>query len=305
MPKTLSKLGEFGLIDIIRRQTKPGKTVLKGIGDDTAVLNASKGRKLLFTTDMLVEGVHFTMSIGGDAVGHKALACSISDIAAMGGVPKWAVVSFGAPANFSSKYAKDIYSGIKKIARKFNVEIVGGDTVKSRNVVINVALIGEVKNKEIVMRSGAKKGDLIFVTGKLGGSLKNGKHCSFTPRIKESQSLVRKCKPHAMIDISDGLVADLSHVLEESKVGAVLYKEKIPVSCCAKLNQALYDGEDFELLFTLPKNKVKQLQLLEKRSKFCFCWIGEITKGVGQIMMVDEDSRNCKISKKGYDHFRE
>ncbi|VAX35611.1 Thiamine-monophosphate kinase [hydrothermal vent metagenome] len=281
--KNLSDYGEFGLIDLIKKYVTLSPSIIQGIGDDTAVLPLNKSKYLLFTTDMLIEGVHFTHQCPTSGVGHKALACSISDIAAMGGIPTSAVISLGVPKDLSLSYVRQLYRGVQKIARPFDVSIVGGDTVKSDKIIINVALMGEVAKKDVVYRSGAKVGDHIFVTGPLGRSLITGQHLKFIPRVKESQFLVKHLKPTSMIDISDGLVSDLGHILKASDVGAVIDKVSVPRRKKASLQEALCDGEDFELLFTLSS----------KNSKRCeFYKIGEVVKGKGSNLL-----------SKGYQHF--
>lgn len=290
MAKKLSQIGEFGLIGLLRRQ-------FAAIGDDTAVLPLSKDKFQLFTMDMIVEGAHFTLKSSPKAIGHKAMACNISDIAAMGGVPTFAVVSLGVSAQTKVQFVKDLYGGMQAVAKKFNVAIVGGDTVKSNKLIINVALLGEVPKSRLVTRSGAKPGDWIFVTGPLGGSLKSGRHLTFTPRIKEAQFLA-KFQPTSMIDISDGLAADLGHILEESNVGAVIYEHKIPRHPGVSLPQALSDGEDFELLFTVPPQSGRKL-LNNKR----FFLIGEIVDRATGLKLVTRKWKKVILSEKGYKHF--
>ncbi len=292
----LSKIGEFGLIELLKKYKGSGASVIKGIGDDTAVVPLDAKRYLLLTTDMLMEGVHFDRKVLPRAIGHKALACSISDIAAMGGLPRYALVSLGVPGSLSWAFVRDLYKGMDMLARKFGVAIVGGDTIKSAKLTVNIALTGEVNRTEVVYRKGARPGDLIFVTGPLGKSLPTGWHLKFTPRVKESQYLVRHVKPTSMIDISDGLAADLGHILEESKVGAVLAEKRIPRRAGASLRQALYDGEDFELLFTVSRHKAAIL----KRSKFYL--VGEIVRGKG-LLLRNKNGQLTKISSKGYTHF--
>lgn len=267
---SLSQIGEFGLIDLIARLSMNTKAI-RGIGDDAAVLPLSKEKHLLLTTDMLMEGVHFTKVIGPRWIGHKALACSMSDIAAMGGKPTYAVVSLGVPAQLKVDFVKKIYEGMHGLAKKFSVEIVGGDTILSEKIVINVALLGEALKQNVILRSTARSGDLIFVTGVLGKSLRTGKHFSFTPRLKESQFLVQHFKPTSMIDISDGLSSDLGHILKMSRVGAVLYEDLIPKTKGATLHDALSDGEDFELLLTVRPQEGKKL--LKRHSKICISFV--------------------------------
>lgn len=316
MSITLSQLGEFGLIDLLKKYKGSGVSVVKGrkprwvygpepyvvrgIGDDTAVVPLDAKRYLLLTTDMLMEGVHFKRTAPARAIGHKALACSMSDIAAMGGVPRYALVSLGVPGNLSWSFVRDVYKGMDALARKFGVAIVGGDTIKSARIVINVVLTGEVKKTDVVYRKGARPGDIIFVTGRLGKSLSTGWHLKFIPRIKESQYLVRHVEPTAMIDISDGLAADLGHILEESKVGAVLGEERIPRRAGASARQALYDGEDFELLLTVPARKAVALC---RQKWFRFYPIGEIVPRPKGLLLRDKNKRLTKSSIKGYAHF--
>ncbi len=307
IPLSLRQLGEFGLIKEINRLIKPSSGVIKGIGDDAAVLSfpLNNSTYLLLTTDMLVEGVHFLKSSPPQDIGHKAMACNISDIAAMGGKPLYAVVSLGIPAKRSVDDVKKIYQGMNEIAQQFGVAIVGGDTVKSLNLVINVALTGEVKRKDVVFRSGAQPGDVIFVSGRLGNSFLSGRHLKFTPRLNESQYLVKNFKPHAMIDISDGLLADLQHILQASQVGAKIFAEKIPLNAKARLENALSDGEDFELLFTLSSLKAKQLRQL-KRTKshdFHFYPIGEIVDQKKGLVVLKPNGQAITLKKKGYTHF--
>ncbi|OGX34280.1 MAG: hypothetical protein A2787_08750, partial [Omnitrophica WOR_2 bacterium RIFCSPHIGHO2_01_FULL_48_9] len=300
--KKLSAIGEFGLIGLLRKQFSGSRRrgrpeVIKGIGDDTAVLPFHKDKYLLFTTDMIVEGVHFTKKSPPEAIGRKAMACNLSDIAAMGGVPTYAVVSLGTPARVKVKFIQEIYAGMEHLGKKYRVTIVGGDTVRSDKLIINIALLGEVKRKALTTRAGAKRGDWIFVTGPLGNSLKSGRHLSFTPRLKEAQYLVQNFKPTAMLDISDGLAADVGHILEESRVGAVLYEPKIPCHRGAALNNALYDGEDFELLFTVPPASGKKL-LADKR----FYFIGEIVDRKNGLTLVDRRWKSRRLPFKGFTH---
>ena len=289
----VSQLGEFGLIDALKKYAPLSKTVIKGIGDDAAVLPYSKKEYLIFTTDMLCEDTHFTRRIPPGAIGHKALACSISDIAAMGGWPTFAVVSIGIPKNLSVRFIEDVYQGMQRTARDFNVSIVGGDTIKTDKMVINVALLGLVEKKYLTTRDGARAGDWIFVTGALGGSLKSGRHLNFSPRLAQARFLVEKFKPNAMIDISDGLGGDLNHILKASRVGARLDDASIPRHKGVSLSRALNDGEDFELLFTLSPVKARALMDWQAREKlFYFYPIGTITADAKE-----------KINSKSFTHF--
>jgi len=298
--KTLHDVGEFGLISQIAKDAPVERGVVKGIGDDAAVLDIGTEEYQLFTTDMLVEGIHFlrTMMSPSD-IGHKALGCSISDIAAMGGIPTYAVVSLAAPSNISAKFIEGIAQGMNALAKAYGVSMVGGDTVRAMRIVINVALLGRVKKEEVVYRSGARKGDIIFVTGALGNSLKTQKHLQFRPRVAEARFAVTQAKPHAMMDVSDGLAGDLGHVLRESKVGAVIEEARIPLAKGASLQQALHDGEDFELVMTVPPERADALR---HSKKFHFYEIGRIVSGKS-LTLATKDGRKQFVAPKGFQHF--
>ncbi len=298
---TLSQVGEFGLIDQIKKGVSSSRSIVCGVGDDTAVVKSPSGLQLL-TTDMLVEDVHFTCKMSPLAIGHKALACSISDVAAMGGQPQYALISLGAPANFSKQFILTMYRGLQRTAKKFGVHVVGGDTVKSNKLTINVALTGEVASKNLVTRKGARPGDQIFVTGPLGKSFTSGWHLKFIPRVKEAHYLVKYFKPTAMMDISDGLAADLGHVLKASGVGAVIEEEKVPRRQKATLQQALHDGEDFELLFTLSSQQAQKLT--KQKLPFKFFFIGGIVKEPGLLHVINKKGKARNISPKGFEHFK-
>lgn len=250
---------EFEFIQTIRTTTPPHARVLVGPGDDCAVL-APCTRRTLISTDVLTEGVDFLLSeCGPRAVGRKAMGANLSDIAAMGGRPTAAVVGVVFPQGIGC--GKELHAGLRDVADAFGVPIVGGDTNSWQGgLVVAVTVLG-VPIREPVLRSGAKPGDWIFVTGPVGGSIL-GRHLSPKPRLSEVDRLLSVTDIHAMIDISDGMAADLNHILVESGCGAVLTGEGIPVhpdavrlaqrSGKSPLDHALGDGEDFELLFTLP-----------------------------------------------------
>lgn len=308
MKHTIQNLGEFGLIDRLSRTLKIGRGVICGIGDDAAVLKTDGKKRLLMTTDMLAEGVHFTRKMPAKSIGWKSLACNISDIAAMGGIPKFAVVSIGLPPKTNVTWVKDLYRGMEAAGRKFGVAIVGGDTVKSEKIVINVALTGEADAKDIVLRSGAKPGDVIFVTGKLGNSLKSGRHLKPNPRVSEAQYLVKNFKIHSMIDISDGLAADLGHILEKSGVGAVLDASAIPCHADAKLENALHDGEDYELVFTMGEKEAKRLLSFLPSNVSIEGWddispVGIIIKNPQKLFLLQPSGPIITVKSCGFRHF--
>jgi len=307
-------MGEFSFIQWIRQKQKRRKDVILGIGDDCAVIAISKDKLCLITTDMLVDGTHFNLKkCTAREVGRKAIACSISDVAAMGCQATVAVISICFPDRTTEKFAKELYKGIWSIADKYNIEIVGGDIISGRSpLCINVAMLGRDNGLRPISRSGARIGDTILVTGTLGGSIL-GKHLHFEPRQKEGIILNKNFKIHAMIDISDGLTADLNHILEESCVGAILHEDRIPISKAAvtisrktgntPLCHALSDGEDYELLIVLPKGQAKRViesHLFAKGMVHC---IGEIINGRG-IQMEYTDGSTRHIKPQGYEHLK-
>lgn len=296
----MDELRELDLIDWMRKSVVCSTLVKQGIGDDTAVLPLNARQDLLLTTDMSVEGVHFLKQTKPELIGRKALARNLSDIAAMGGTPVYAVVSLGLPQNTSTTYVKKIYGGINRLAKEFDVSIVGGDTVKSAHIVINIALLGIVAKNKAVLRRGAKPGDGIFVTGALGGSLKSQRHLTFTPRVRQAQYLVKNFYPTAMIDISDGLAGDLGHILEESDVGAILEEDKIPLHRGVDFKAGLYDGEDFELLFTLSPKDAQELLQSKKKD---FYHIGKITADKYKLFLRQKNGMVSLLTPKGFVHF--
>jgi len=298
----LKDLGEFNFINRISKPIKLSSRVIKGIGDDASVLKYTKDKYLLFTTDMLIEGKHFYKDAKPELIGEKSLSCSISDIAAMGGVPRFAVISTGFPGFLDLRYADKLYKGIRKVADSFEVDLVGGDTVNSGKIIINIALIGEVEKENLVLRSAAKENDAIFVTGNIGGSIKL-KHLNFTPRIKEARFLVNNFTINSMIDISDGLLADLGHILEESNKGAVICEKTIPVSRNAiGFDSAIRDGEDFELIFTLPGPQAGRLEKIWP-FKTRLSRIGHVCDMHKGFSLVRKNGEKEKVKPAGFTHF--
>ncbi|MFH1190017.1 MAG: thiamine-phosphate kinase [Candidatus Omnitrophota bacterium] len=303
---TLKDLGEIGLINRISRKIKLDASVIRGIGDDAAVIaGVSRGKYMLFTCDMLVEGVHFTRSKAAPfGIGWKAMARNLSDIAAMGGVGRYAVVSLGAPPSAKVSFIDGIYDGIRAACGKFGVNIVGGDMSRSAKTIVSVSLIGEVEPRCLVTRSGARAGDFIFVTGSFGGSIK-GKHLDFMPRIGEARQIVRNFRVSSMIDVTDGLILDLSRVLNASRAGARIHQNLIPLSeDAASFKDALTSGEDFELLFTLPPGEARRfLKTALAKMDIPVTLIGEVTARSGGLTLITEDAVEIKADPKGYLHF--
>src|SRR3954470_6914510 len=206
-------VNEFELIERLKKQLPTNEAVKVGVGDDCAVLELGiPDRYLLFKTDAVVEGVHFLAETDPEAVGHKALARCLSDIAAMGGDATAALVTLALPLGFDVAWVEKLYLGMGRLARQYNVSIAGGETTTNpAGRLISIALVGTVPKKAYVQRSGAAAGDAIFVTGELGGALR-GKHLEFQPRLEEGRWLASKFSIHAMIDLSDGLACDLRHI---------------------------------------------------------------------------------------------
>lgn len=302
---------EFDYIRWIRGQTLVGSGVLVGPGDDCAVL-APRSRAMLVTTDMLMEGVDFVLAeVDPVAIGRKSIAVNLSDIAAMAGVPTAVVVSVSLPKHppgrTTRELAEQLYRGMREVADGFGVPIVGGDTNTWDNgLVISVTALGEVTERGAVLRSGAQPGDVIFVTGRVGGSIL-GRHLAPTPRIREALALHQVVNLHAMIDISDGLAADLSHILTESRCGAVLLEEAIPIHDDAialsqrtgrtPLLHALNDGEDFELIFTA---SAADAAILEERSPVPVYRIGECVTDQG--LWLEESGDRVPLTPAGWIH---
>ncbi|MDO8536108.1 MAG: thiamine-phosphate kinase [Candidatus Omnitrophota bacterium] len=301
----IKDLSEIDLIKRLSKNFRLDKTVIKGSGDDAAVLQWTKDKYLLYTCDMVIEGVHFDLSKATPfQVGWKALARNISDVGAMGGVPKYAVVSLAISPRRDVSVADGICEGIKSLADRFGVNIVGGDMARSEKIVIDISLIGQVEKKKLVLRSGAKTGDLIFVTGTLGGSIK-GKHLNFMPRVREAREILRNYKINSMIDLSDGLVLDLSRMLRASGVGAVICEKAIPISKDASgINSAMYDGEDYELLFTIGAKEAKRFfRRRSNKMKTPVTLIGEIVSKREGYKVTRRNGKKDDLKIKGYLHF--
>jgi len=309
-------MNEIELIRHLTGDLPTNESVVVGAGDDCAVLDMGRrDQLLLFKTDAVVQGIHFEDGTPPEQIGHKALGRCLSDIAAMGGTPTAALVTIGLPRKFDVVFVEKIYKGLNKLARRFGVAVVGGETTTSPELIlVSVAMVGSVPRGKALLRSGAKVGDAIFVTGELGGSLA-GRHLEFEPRLNEARWLADHFAINAMIDLSDGLAGDLRHVLKASRVGAELLKTAIPISRAAKgvsrrgngakpaLVAALTDGEDFELLFTLAsKNAVPLLDAWKKQfPKLRLSCVGRIVAGHG-ITLRDKGGAR-PLTAHGYVHF--
>lgn len=328
----LDQFGEFALIDRIKQDTinKP-ECVIVGIGDDAAVFKSTPGQFQLVTTDMLVEKVHFDLTTSSAwQLGYKAIGVNLSDIAAMGGIPRHVVVSIALPKKLSVDFVVNLYDGMKAICREFDVNIVGGDTVSSpHGLIINVTVMGEVEPSRLQRRSGARAGELIIVTGTLGDSgcgldlLAKGnweeydfgpslvaKHLIPKPQVRIG-SLLAGLGSTSMNDVSDGLASEVNEIAIASQVGMRIYEEQIPLSPEIKaaaflfdkspVQYALYGGEDYQLVFTIPPEGFKGL--VQANIGTALTVVGEVVGKEQGIMLVHKEGHISKLEAKGYNHF--
>lgn len=310
-------MNEFDLIEYLKRKVPKSDRVPLGIGDDAAVVIPGPGKQLVVSTDAIVEDVDFILKeLSPEKIGRKALAINLSDLAAIGAKPLAFVIMIGKPKTLSTDWLKRFYDGLLKLAEEYEVPCVGGDFSRAKEFFANVTIFGTCPPRRAVKRSGASAGDWIAVTGSLGGSLIKH-HYDFTPRVREGILLSDRAMPTAMIDISDGLVQDLAHILRASGVGAVLDLDAIPVSRDAKrmgrgnkakaLASALNDGEDFELLFTVPLRKKISLNSLWKKRfpGVPLTWIGRIEGETPEIQWTIRGKKvpAPELLKEGFSHF--
>ena len=310
----IPRTGEFELIQWIRDRTTPGASTVVGIGDDAAVLRPTPGQDLVVTTDLLMDGRHFHLDPHSpEAVGYKAMAVNLSDIAAMAARPIAAVVAVALPRDWAADVARGLHAGLSEAAGIFGVAIVGGDTnAWDGPLVVSVTLIGETVGRGPVRRSGAKPDDVIYVTGPLGGSIL-GRHLRPVPRVGEAICLNAAVPIHALVDISDGLAADLTHVLDESGgLGALLQEPAIAIHPDAyKLAEmdgltpiwhALNDGEDFELCVVLGPDDAARID----RSPLAdvpLVRIGQVVHMPG-LWVMDGQGKTRIIEPAGFDHMK-
>jgi thiamine-monophosphate kinase len=335
---TIDELGEFGLIERIRRALPdPGGDVLVGIGDDVAVLAAEGGKVWLATCDVQVEGVHFLReAIAPRDLGRKALAINLSDVASAGGRPRFALVSLGLPRGLPAEFVDDLYAGLREEAGRFGVDIVGGNITGTRaGVFVDIFMLGEADRGEVKLRSGAKVGDSILVTGTLGDAAAGvallldptlsaeenyaararARRDEPSPRVREGELLGASRQVGAMTDISDGLAGDLAHICEKSGVGARVFSSALPVSpenralsLVAQGDEwhfALHGGEDYELLFTAPRDKAFGLaDMLRRETGTNVAVIGEIQEQSRGIELELPDGRIVPLEPRGWDHLK-
>ncbi len=312
-------LPEKHLIARIRKRAQPGAAVAqvrRGIGDDSAVLRIPAGHEALVTTDFSLEGIHFRREWHPpESVGHRCLTRGLSDVAAMGGLPLAAFLSLAVPANLPQSWVDRFLAGLLKLARRFHTPLAGGDVAEwPAGVLADIVVLGSVPRGGAILRSGAKVGDGIYVTGTLGGSaaalaaLRAGErlkarsyqaHFFPTPRIAAGRVLRENRLATAMIDLSDGLSTDLAHICEESGVGAVVWEPEVPIAAeGGRATQlALHGGEDYELLFTSARRVPKKI------AGITVTRIGEIIRG-SKMFLVDTHGRRHPFRAEGWEHFR-
>ena len=312
---------EKGLIKTIRRRAgNPRGTVHLGIGDDCAVLRIPRGHEALVTTDFSLEGVHFRREWHPpQSVGHRCLARGLSDIAAMGGIPVAAFLSLALPRKLPQRWVDEFISGLLRLASQYRVSLAGGDTAESRSgVLADVVVVGSIPRDKAILRSGAKPDDRIFVTGELGGAaavldkLFSGRklrprdhprHFYPEPRLQVGRMLREKNLASAMIDLSDGLSTDLSHICEESRVGAEIIVKGLPAARLGGKPVApqfvLHGGEDYELLFTAPAAK----RIPSRIAGVPISQIGRIVRGK-KIHVLNEDGTRTELRAEGWQHFQ-
>jgi len=330
--KGLREIGEFGLIAKIRNwMDAPRADVVQGIGDDVAVVEMGE-KALLITTDILIEDIHFERSWTDPyRLGEKALAVNLSDIAAMGGIPKHFLISLGLPKTLPFSFVSLFYRGLKKMANRFQVDLIGGDTSLSQKIIINICLIGEGKKGNLLFRNGAKVGDDLYVSGTLGdaalglkilrdkGAKRKSKglidrHLSPNPRIELGQALGKKQIASAMIDVSDGLLSDTLHIMEESKVGARIWENHIPLSSLYRrwvrtyskdpYRIALSGGEDYELLFTASPKRKAAILSLSRSLNVPVTRLGEILPEKEGVRLIRKEGEKTLPHRIGFDHFK-
>lgn len=332
----IKDIGESDLIQRIADTYQSShSSVIAGIGDDAAALQVSNQNILLITSDLLIEDIHFDLTFTDSYyLGRKALAVNLSDIAAMGGTPRFFVVSLALPTHFSLSFIDEFYRGMMEMASHFSTILVGGDTNASpQKLMISLAVIGEGHPEHICLRSGAQTGDSLFVTGTLGDaalgllSLQKdpaggwqspldplvAKHLSPLPRIREGKFLANNHFASSLIDISDGLLIDLQRILDASKKGATIRLHNLPLSrefkefrssqSFNKINYALTGGEDYELLFTCSPEKEEALLRSAQEERFAITKIGTITDSE-KLLLLDQNEQPYPLDNLGYDHFR-
>ncbi len=307
---------ELEFIDGLRRNYPARPPVLTGIGDDGAVLDCSNESVQIVVTDMLLDRTHFDLRVTSAALaGRKAVAVNLSDLAAMACRPTAAFVSLAMPrqsdeVKYGQHFARELYSGMDKLFQEYGFTLAGGDTnTWNGPFAINVCLVGVPCGKKAVLRSGARPGDVLFVTGPLGGSLFSGRHLTFRPKLQEAEWLAANIDVHAMMDISDGLSLDLTRLAAASGVAAIVDSDDVPIhsdvdqrnSPDRRLAAALNDGEDFELLFCVSPNEAEKMLEIARETSLNFFRIGRILEGAG-CHLQSADGEISDINADGWQH---
>ena len=315
-------LREKTLIEKIRRAAASGPSVVTGIGDDAAVLRVPPGHEMLVTTDFSIEKVHFRLDWHApELVGRRCLTRGLSDIAAMGGEPLAAFLSLALPSNVPTKWVDRFLRGLLGLAKEFKVPLAGGDTAQSPNgILADIVVVGSVPKGKAILRSGARAGDHIYVTGELGGSAaalarlahskpvgaEYSRHFHPIPRVALGRWLRERGMASAMIDLSDGLSTDLEHLCQESHVGAEIEAEAIPRAHIGarpgksrkpvELSLALHGGDDYELLFTSATTLPAEIAGVRVTR------IGRTTRSRG-MRLIDENRKSRRLAAEGWEHF--
>ncbi|HWH91165.1 MAG TPA: thiamine-phosphate kinase [Candidatus Binatia bacterium] len=294
----LRDIGEDRLLGQLFSRLSIGKEVVNGLGDDCAVVGTRGHRNLLvLKTDCVVAGMHFFPTANALHIGWKAMMRPLSDFAATSAVPQFALITLIAPEKTKVEWVERLYRGLGQAASRFKVSIVGGEMSGTPGpVAISVSVVGFVERNRCVSRRGGKAGDDLFVTGRLGGALKQ-KHLRFVPRIVESRWLTRNFPVHAMMDLSDGLGADLPRLAKASRVGFAVEMETLPVARGAKIDNAISEGEDYELLFAISRRERNRL-LRSWKKKFPKLPLTRI----GSFSQLS--TRNYQLLPSGYTHFK-
>lgn len=276
-------MNEIDIIEKIRRLAAKGRRITVGVGDDCAVFRPRAGQDLLFKTDPMIEDIHFTRGMAPAMAGHRALARNLSDVAAMGGDPEFCLVSLAVPEAIGEKWIDHFYHGLMSLARRTGTALAGGHLAKADKLFCDVIVCGSVPRGKALLRTGARAGDALYVSGRLGRSWER----RFEPRLGLGRSL--RGRATSCIDISDGLSLDLFRLCRASKVAAEV--ERIPIARGASLERALHGGEDYELLFTMPE----RLAAPEGTTR-----IGTIVRGrAGAVRF-----QGAPLEPRGHDHFR-
>jgi thiamine-monophosphate kinase len=295
----LRDIGEDRLLDRLLSRLSLGKKVLYGPGDDCALVETRDHQNLLvLKADCVVAGVHFLPTANALHVGWKAMMRPLSDFAATSAVPQSALITLIAPEKTTVEWVERLYRGLSRAAKRFKVSIVGGEMSRTAGpVAISVSVAGFVERNRSVSRQGGKAGDDLFVTGRLGGALKQ-KHLQFVPRIVESRWLTRNFPIHAMMDLSDGLGADLPRLAKASRVGFAIELESLPLARGAKIDNAISEGEDYELLFAISRRERNRLlrSWQKKFPRLLLTRIGSFSR---------RSTRNHQLLPRGYTHFQQ